>query len=134
MTAGGSGLKPDLAQASQVRELGGALTRLGNAVRFAEVQIRGLPLRPDQDEACRDGGHQAIRLPEAVGDNRSIRRHGVAHRVPEVDAERCVGCNLCSLVCPVPGCITMRSVDTGRGPLTWAQHQALASAGGGCSE
>jgi len=31
-----------------------------------------------------------------------------AYRVPWVDHTQCVGCNLCSLVCPVPGCITMQ--------------------------
>ncbi|MBD3336587.1 MAG: NAD-dependent dihydropyrimidine dehydrogenase subunit PreA [Candidatus Eisenbacteria bacterium] len=61
--------------------------------------------------ACRDGGHQAIRIPETQHAVRSVRLHGVAHRRPEVDAEHCVGCNLCSLVCPVPGCITMEVVE-----------------------
>jgi dihydropyrimidine dehydrogenase (NAD+) subunit PreA len=28
-------------------------------------------------------------------------------RIPRVDEDECVGCNLCSLVCPVPECITM---------------------------
>ena len=28
-------------------------------------------------------------------------------RIPRVDETECVGCNLCSLVCPVDGCITM---------------------------
>jgi len=28
-------------------------------------------------------------------------------RIPRVDESECVGCNLCYLVCPVPGCITM---------------------------
>ena len=34
-------------------------------------------------------------------------------RIPRVDETECVGCNLCSLVCPVDGCITMVRVDTG---------------------
>lgn len=60
--------------------------------------------------ACRDGGHDAIRLPspKSGGKPCSVRQDGVAHRIPEVDERRCVGCNLCSFVCPVPGCITMR--------------------------
>ena len=32
----------------------------------------------------------------------------------KVDEEHCVGCNLCSMVCPVDDCITMVRVDTGR--------------------
>ena len=34
-------------------------------------------------------------------------------RVPWVDEPECVGCNLCQLVCPVPGCITMQEVPNG---------------------
>ena len=32
-------------------------------------------------------------------------------RIPRVDETECVGCNLCSLVCPVDQCITMVRVD-----------------------
>ncbi len=37
-----------------------------------------------------------------------------APHVPHVDEEECVGCNLCSLVCPVEECITMEKVETGK--------------------
>ena len=43
--------------------------------------------------ACRDGGHQAIEIGE--------------ERKPVVDDEKCVGCALCSTMCPVK-CITMK--------------------------
>jgi dihydropyrimidine dehydrogenase (NAD+) subunit PreA len=43
-------------------------------------------------------------------------------RIPRVDEDECVGCNLCSLVCPVPECITMERVDNGLPPETWAQR------------
>jgi dihydropyrimidine dehydrogenase (NAD+) subunit PreA len=43
-------------------------------------------------------------------------------RIPRVDETECVGCNLCSLVCPVDGCITMVERDTGLPPETWAQR------------
>jgi dihydropyrimidine dehydrogenase (NAD+) subunit PreA len=47
-------------------------------------------------------------------------------RIPRVDVDECVGCNLCSLVCPVPECITMVRVDSGLLPETWAERVAGA--------
>jgi dihydropyrimidine dehydrogenase (NAD+) subunit PreA len=46
-------------------------------------------------------------------------------RIPRVDEQECVGCNLCSLVCPVPECITMERVENGLPPQTWAERVAL---------
>jgi dihydropyrimidine dehydrogenase (NAD+) subunit PreA len=43
-------------------------------------------------------------------------------RIPRVDETECVGCNLCSLVCPVDECITMIKVDTGLAPETWDER------------
>ena len=43
-------------------------------------------------------------------------------RIPRVDETECVGCNLCSLVCPVDGCITMVQVETGLAPETWDER------------
>ena len=45
-------------------------------------------------------------------------------RIPRVDETECVGCNLCSLVCPVDGCITMVERPTGLPPQTWAERSA----------
>ncbi|MBI2981636.1 MAG: NAD-dependent dihydropyrimidine dehydrogenase subunit PreA [Deltaproteobacteria bacterium] len=45
-----------------------------------------------------------------------------ANRIPEIIKEACVGCNLCSLVCPVDDCITMVPVETGKPPITWTEH------------
>jgi len=45
-------------------------------------------------------------------------------RIPRVDEEECVGCNLCSLVCPVPECITMERIDTGLPPQSWEERVA----------
>jgi dihydropyrimidine dehydrogenase (NAD+) subunit PreA len=43
-----------------------------------------------------------------------------ARWVPFVDEQECIGCNLCALVCPVPGCITMREVAGPAGrPESW---------------
>ena len=43
-------------------------------------------------------------------------------RIPRVDEIECVGCNLCSLVCPVDGCIAMVEVKTGAQPETWDER------------
>jgi dihydropyrimidine dehydrogenase (NAD+) subunit PreA len=61
--------------------------------------------------ACEDTSHQAI----AKHKDNGKRRYEV------IDAE-CVGCNLCMHVCPVPECITMVKVETGRPYLNWTQH------------
>ena len=45
-------------------------------------------------------------------------------RIPRVDETECVGCNLCSLVCPVEDCITMVEVDQGLGSQTWEERTA----------
>jgi dihydropyrimidine dehydrogenase (NAD+) subunit PreA len=45
-------------------------------------------------------------------------------RIPRVDVDECVGCNLCSLVCPVDGCITMERVENGLAAESWAERTA----------
>jgi dihydropyrimidine dehydrogenase (NAD+) subunit PreA len=91
--------------------------------------------------ACMDGAHQCIHLPGRTEEE--SRRAGHTHipkhvpervvtarngtpgaRVPFVDEEECVGCNLCQLVCPVSGCITMKEVPTGRPRESWNDRVA----------
>ena len=43
-------------------------------------------------------------------------------RIPRVDEEECVGCNLCWLVCPAPGSITMEKVPAGKESESWHQR------------
>ena len=50
-------------------------------------------------------------------------------RIPRVDEDECVGCNLCWLVCPVPGCITMEKVETGRPLESWDQRTGVRANG-----
>ncbi len=89
--------------------------------------------------ACWDGAHQCIHLngngaapPEVEAASRAritmtpIPKldRGVEHevplaRIPRVDEHECVGCNLCALVCPVEGCITMERVDNHLPRQTW---------------
>ena len=52
-------------------------------------------------------------------------------RIPRVDETECVGCNLCSLVCPVDSCITMVEIPTGLPFESWEQRVAR---GGGTAE
>ena len=49
-------------------------------------------------------------------------------RIPRVDEDECVGCNLCSLVCPVEDCITMQRVENGLAFESWEQRTADADA------
>ena len=89
--------------------------------------------------ACWDGAHQCIHmdggarpaeLTEATRKSITMTpipkldglRAGAPKRVPRVDEAECVGCNLCWLVCPVDGCITMERVDRGVPPESWEQR------------
>ncbi len=103
--------------------------------------------------ACWDGAHQCIHLDRtapapdttrtpAMVESEAARRisttpipkldAGLSHtnavtpleRIPRVDEEHCVGCNLCSLVCPVENCITMERIDNGLSPQTWEERTA----------
>ena len=61
--------------------------------------------------SCEDGSHQAIK---------EIKQNG--GRRFEVIDENCVGCNLCMLACPVPNCVTMERVDSGKEFQNWTTH------------
>jgi dihydropyrimidine dehydrogenase (NAD+) subunit PreA len=97
--------------------------------------------------ACEDGAHQSIRwdrvpMAEFVKTNgraSQVVRSGGVEVLPgaggdvvnvfTVKQDVCVGCNLCSLVCPVEGCITMREVDTVKPRMSWDEYQALLAEG-----
>jgi dihydropyrimidine dehydrogenase (NAD+) subunit PreA len=97
--------------------------------------------------ACEDGCHQSIRwekLPLADflasgGSSHEMERSGGIEILSgagggtvnrfTVQEDICVGCNMCSLVCPVDDCITMREVETGKPSMTWNEYQAKLAAG-----
>jgi dihydropyrimidine dehydrogenase (NAD+) subunit PreA len=64
------------------------------------------------------------------------RSHAVTpiERIPRVDEHHCVGCNLCSLVCPVESCITMERVENGLPAETWEQRTSEGLVPGGTAE
>jgi dihydropyrimidine dehydrogenase (NAD+) subunit PreA len=81
--------------------------------------------------ACEDGAHQCIVAAERPrGD---LRDGEIAKHVPRILEDECVGCNLCALVCPVPGCITMQQIDTGRPNMSWRALQEARGRSPQCS-
>jgi dihydropyrimidine dehydrogenase (NAD+) subunit PreA len=94
--------------------------------------------------ACEDGAHQSIRwervpAAEYAGGNGHVRHSGGVPVLPgagggtvnrfTIKQDICVGCNLCSLVCPVSDCISMKEIDTGRPPMSWNEYQRLLAEG-----
>ena len=86
--------------------------------------------------ACEDGAHQCIeRAPVNGNGNASAHRNGSGKlnpagmdvHVPRIIEDECVGCNLCALVCPVDGCITMHQIEDGLAPMSWKQKTGGAT-------
>jgi dihydropyrimidine dehydrogenase (NAD+) subunit PreA len=92
--------------------------------------------------ACEDGCHQSIQRERVSEKEFRKRRKDAAERmfvsgtqcyvhgagdgyvnVYTINEETCVGCNMCSLVCPVEACITMHELDTGKPPMSWRAYQ-----------
>ena len=91
--------------------------------------------------ACMDGAHQCILIPgrthaehEKAGHTHipasipevPVKAAGAVGRfLPVIDDHECVGCNLCHLVCPVPGTISMVEVPGTIGKTeTWNDRVA----------
>ncbi len=86
--------------------------------------------------ACMDGSHQCIHIPGMDDAAKKKAGHVVfptdipdrpvtaeggtpGARIPWVHEEECVGCNLCQLVCPVEGTVTMREQRKAPEKETW---------------
>ncbi len=109
-----------------------------NIVNWEDLDLNyHLVARIDQDKcigcelcyvACEDGAHQAIRRlgrgdSARVGNGKGDKSNN-ATPVVEIIEEACVGCNLCSQVCPVQGCITMDRIPNGAAGVTWKEYAA----------
>ncbi|RYZ22639.1 MAG: NAD-dependent dihydropyrimidine dehydrogenase subunit PreA [Chitinophagaceae bacterium] len=63
---------------------------------------------------CEDTSHQAINL-----------EYGKPFNNYSIKKDDCVGCNLCQLVCPVDGCITMKEERKAPEYVNWTDFQRL---------
>lgn len=96
--------------------------------------------------ACDEGAHQSIGVTQvpiqdylASSEGRELQKSGKAEFMPGLGAgyvnrfdvieSTCVGCNLCSLVCPVDDCISMEEKDSGRPSMTWGEYQEKVASG-----
>jgi dihydropyrimidine dehydrogenase (NAD+) subunit PreA len=97
--------------------------------------------------ACEDGCHQSIHWDRVRTDEYLSTlgaRNGAVHsggrlslpgagdgvvNLFSIDQDTCVGCNMCSLVCPVEDCITMKEMDTGKPPMSWNAYQSALASG-----
>jgi dihydropyrimidine dehydrogenase (NAD+) subunit PreA len=87
--------------------------------------------------ACRDTSVHCIHTadePLPAGHRAPTREAAIARaqttgvHVPWVDWDSCTGCNLCSHVCPVPGCITMEDDTRGAPFESWNDRIAKGTA------
>ena len=95
--------------------------------------------------ACEDGCHQSIKI-ERISEDEFVKSNGHEYvrsgdalvlpgggegyvNVFTINQDTCVGCNMCSLICPVDGCITMKEVDSGLPSMTWKEYQQKLAAG-----
>jgi dihydropyrimidine dehydrogenase (NAD+) subunit PreA len=103
--------------------------------------------------ACEDGAHQAISvesvpieeyLSGSKSANKQMETSGRVRFMPglgeghvnvfNIIEQACVGCNLCSFVCPVSGCIEMVQKPSEVPSMTWREYQRQLAAGNGSSK
>lgn len=89
-----------------------------------------LHMKPSQIEAASKNAITVTPIPKLDATNPTTRSYATPPaRIPRVDETECVGCNLCSLVCPVDDCITMVEVKTDLAAETWEQRSAAYRTG-----
>ena len=97
------------------------LDRVSGPVDGHHVELHATPAQ--KEAASRDS---IVVTPVTRGERAAMAETGPyptpLERIPRVDETECVGCNLCSCVCPVEGCITMVRVDEGLKPETWEER------------
>lgn len=98
--------------------------------------------------ACEDGAHQSISmqatpiedfLTSKDGEGLKLEKSGRSQfmsglgdgavNVFRIMEESCVGCNLCSFVCPVNGCIEMIQRPSDIPNMSWAEYQKRLASG-----
>ena len=68
--------------------------------------------------ACEDTSHQCI----------DMLKDETGKGYLQVREDDCVGCNLCSIVCPVDGAIDMVEIPSTLPPMTWNERQSALGA------
>jgi dihydropyrimidine dehydrogenase (NAD+) subunit PreA len=102
----------------------------------SEVRVHGSGASGQGSTASANGnGHG----PALVNPNMRFHRSGDVDVLPGAGAEyvgvftikqdMCVGCNMCSLVCPAQGCISMKQVPSNLPSMTWKEYQRKLAAG-----
>lgn len=101
-------------------------TAVSQAEFLRDMDRRRSTSRSRRADGARQGGDRAF----VSGARQYVHGAGDGYvNVYEVNPRTCVGCNMCSLVCPVEGCISMHEVPTDNPPMSWREYQQLLAAG-----
>lgn len=96
--------------------------------------------------ACEDGAHQSIAQLQVMAEDYASNGGSAATTTNagkqiiagagqgyinryEIKQDTCVGCNLCSIVCPSNGCITMVEKESSIPSMNWTEYQERLASG-----
>lgn len=103
-------------------------------IHLDRANPRGVPATPPEVESASRARIAVTPIPrldrDAVLGTAQAPYATPLARIPRVDEHECVGCNLCSLVCPVEGCISMERVENQLPRETWDDRVLRASQNG----